>query len=242
MSDQLFERAVREWLEGGSDRTPPPAIDAVLLAVKTTPQERDLRIPWRFTSMPTYLRLAAGIAVIAILGAAALAVLNRAPAFGGPGPGPSPTPSVAPVASAIPTQAVVELGTITLRDDGCTWEGNPGSISAAVGPVIGRVAVLNETDTFANFGVYRLEDGYPYADAEAWIVAENEFLHGGPSHPPQDFATDVGNIDAPERRQYPSTLSLDAGVHGIVCTANEPPPGLVFAAYLVGPLEVTIPD
>ena len=32
----LFERAVRDWLEDGSDRTPRPAIDAVLLAVKTT--------------------------------------------------------------------------------------------------------------------------------------------------------------------------------------------------------------
>ncbi len=239
MSDQLFERAVRDWLEDGSDRTPPPAIDAVLLAVKTTPQERDLRIPRRFMLMPTYMRLAAGIAVVAILGAGALALLNRGPGFGGLGS--SPTPSPAPIASPVPTQSVVELGTITLRDDGCTWDGNPGSIVAAVGPVIGRVAVVNETDTFANFGVYRLEDGYPYADAEAWIIAENDALHGGPSQPPQDFAIDVGNIDAPERRQYPSTLTLDAGIHGVVCSSNEPPPGLVFAVYLVGPLEVTIP-
>ena len=68
MSDQLFERAVRDWLEDGSDRTPRPAIDAVLLAVKTTRQERDLRIPRRFTQMPTYMRLAAGIAIVPMHG------------------------------------------------------------------------------------------------------------------------------------------------------------------------------
>ena len=36
--DRAFERAVDDWLEDGSDRTPRPAVDAVLLAIKTTPQ------------------------------------------------------------------------------------------------------------------------------------------------------------------------------------------------------------
>ena len=33
MSDRTFERAMSEWLESGSDRTPAATIDAVLLAV-----------------------------------------------------------------------------------------------------------------------------------------------------------------------------------------------------------------
>jgi hypothetical protein len=235
MSDKLFDHAVRDWLEDGSDRTPATAIDAVLLAVKTTPQERDLRIPRRFTLMSRYLRLPAAIAIVAIVGVAVIALLPRAPGFGGPGP--SPTPSAVPN----PTQSVVDLGTITLTDTGCTWTGNPGSIVASIQPVIGRVTVVNETDTFANFGIYRLDEGYPWADAAAWIIDDNASLQGGPSHPPQDFATDVGTIDAPERGQYPGTVTLQAGgTHGVVCSSNEPPPGLIFAVYLVGPLEVTI--
>ena len=79
------------------------------------------------------------------------------------------------------------------------------------------------------------------AQVEAWIRAENEFMHGGPSNPPIDFVTDVGSIDAPEQRQYPGSVTLNAGgTHGIVCTSNEPPPGLVFAIYVVGPLEVSV--
>jgi hypothetical protein len=95
MSDHLFDRAVRDWLEDGSDRTPRSAIDGVLLAVKTTPQERDLRIPWRFTRMTNTMRLAAGIAIVAVIGFGALQFL-------GPGSGvgskatPSPSPTVAP--------------------------------------------------------------------------------------------------------------------------------------------------
>lgn len=103
MSDQLFEHAVRDWLEDGSDRTPRPAIDAVLLAVKTTRQERDLRIPRRFTQMPTYMRLAAGIAIVAVVGVGALAYFN-----GGPNTGASPTP--APTTQATPTMSPLSSG------------------------------------------------------------------------------------------------------------------------------------
>ena len=106
MSDRSFDRAVTDWLESGSDRTPPAAIDGVLLAVKTTPQERDLRIPWRFRQMPTYLRLAAGIAIVAFLGVGALVLLNPAPGFGRPAtPAPSPAPTLRPSGTATYTSA-----------------------------------------------------------------------------------------------------------------------------------------
>lgn len=100
MSDRVFEHAVSDWLEAGSDRTPPAAIDAVLLAVKTTPQQRDLRIPRRFTLMTTPMRLAALIAGVAIAGVAALALPNR-----GPGLGPSGTSTPLPTTSPAPTGA-----------------------------------------------------------------------------------------------------------------------------------------
>lgn len=238
MSDHTFERAVRDWLEDGSDRTPPHAIDAVLLAVKTTRQERDLRVPWRITPMPTFMKLAAGVAVVAIAGWLGLSMLG-----GPPGPAASPSPSPAPTASPNPTQTDVTVGTITLTDTGCTWTGNPGVISAAKAPVIARLQVVNETDTFGNFGIYRLADGRTWDEAASWITAMNEEFHGGPpaSAPTGDFTTEVGNVDAPERGAYPATLTLGAGVHGVVCSSNEPPPGLIFAVYLVGPLEIVGP-
>jgi hypothetical protein len=99
MSDRRFERAVLDWLEDGSDRTPRRAIDAVLLAVKTTPQERGLRPPWRFTFMTNTMRAAAGIALVAVIAVGALAV---GAGVGGPSPSPSPTATVTPTPSTGP--------------------------------------------------------------------------------------------------------------------------------------------
>jgi len=107
MSDQSFERALGTWLEAGSDRTPPAAIDAVLLAVKTTPQERDLRVPRRFTTMPTFMRLAAAIAIVAVVGAGALIYANRQPGVGGE-PTPTPTPTLAASPTASPTASLLD--------------------------------------------------------------------------------------------------------------------------------------
>jgi hypothetical protein len=111
MSDRTFERAVTDWLEDGSDRTPERAIDGVLLAVRNTPQERDLRIPWRLPHMPILNRAIgiAAVALVVLVGAGGFIYLTRgAPAgVGGPAPTASPTPS--PTQSAPPTPGPSEV-------------------------------------------------------------------------------------------------------------------------------------
>lgn len=99
-NDRAFERATRDWLEAGSDRTPTATIDAVLLAARTTPQERDLRIPWRTPPMPKPLRFAAMFALVAIVGIGASALLRNGSTVG---PGPTPTPSASPTSNPSPT-------------------------------------------------------------------------------------------------------------------------------------------
>jgi len=98
--DQAFERATRAFLEDGSDRTPAAAIDAVLLAVRTTPQERDLRIPWRTAPMPKPMRLVAAIAIIVVVGVAAFSLLRPSPGVGGVGGASTPSPAASPSAPA----------------------------------------------------------------------------------------------------------------------------------------------
>ena len=111
--DRAFERAIRELLEDGSDRTPTATIDAVLLAVRTTPQERDLRIPWRTAPMSNALRLVAVMAFIAVASVAALTLFRPTTGVGGlaapspavtpSAPAPSPSPSIAPYGIDLPT-------------------------------------------------------------------------------------------------------------------------------------------
>ena len=159
MNDRLFDNAVNDWLESGSDRTPPSAIDAVLLAVKTTPQERDLRIPRRFTEMAFPMRLAAGIAMVAVVAVGALLYVNRGtgPRVGGE---PTPSPTLAPTAAPSPTAAT--LGPL----DTTAWT---TFTSSEYGFSVGHPPVWTVTPAIRSWSFA--------TDAEVWLSsAEDAFL------------------------------------------------------------------
>jgi Tol biopolymer transport system component len=104
--DRSLERAARSWLETGATQAPDRAVEAALLRIETTPQERDLRIPWRLPKMTTPARVAAA-AVIGVL-----AVGGAFFYFGGPGqssvgvPGPSQPANASASPTAVPSKAV----------------------------------------------------------------------------------------------------------------------------------------
>lgn len=108
-SDREFERVAAEWLDAGSDSTPPRVIDAVLLAVRTMPQERDFRIPWRTLSVKQPLYAAAVIAVLAVAGVAAFYAFGPGANLGS---GPTPSPSLQPTQAASPTATSILNGPI----------------------------------------------------------------------------------------------------------------------------------
>lgn len=112
--DREFLRATSEWLEAGSDRTPPKAVDAVLLAVRTTRQDRVLPNPWRQIDMNAFARaLVVATAVVAV----ALAWINLGPSPNSvgvtptrsPSPTPSPTLTQTPSLLNAPDDAPVAL-------------------------------------------------------------------------------------------------------------------------------------
>lgn len=225
-NDPIFDSRIADWLEDDPDHAPGLVLETVVAAVPSIPQRHALRLPWRFPSMPISMRLVAA----AVIGVVALGVLYlNLPGRVGVG---SPTSS--------PTESVVDLGTITMTDNRCSWAGNPGSITTPFESTTADVTVVNETDTFATFGVYRLDDAYTWEHAAAWIVAENAALHGGPTNPPQDFASQFDANDVPKRRAHEWSVTLTSGRFGVVCASNPPPRGVIPAIYLVGPFEITV--
>jgi hypothetical protein len=95
MTNQPFDRAVTDWLESGSDQTPSAAIDAVLLAVRTTPQERRGFLGrWPLSNMGA-LAGAAWVLIVAVVGIGVLAleVGQRGNQVGGPSPTTIPSPA-----------------------------------------------------------------------------------------------------------------------------------------------------
>jgi hypothetical protein len=226
MSDQLFERAVHGWLEDGSDRTPPAAIDAVLLAVKTTPQERDLRIPRRFNLMPTYMRLAAAIAIVAVAGAAGLMLLNKGPGFGGT---PTATPAPTPTPSPVPTlsQALRPLNPqafVTYHSQLYGWEiGHPPELKAEPATIewdferdAGQFLALDAEESFiggpdgaqVRISAWSVAAA-PGATVDAWIEGYCT-AQGEPCPNPRDLATTT-EIFAEVRDQHPGLLVTAAG-------------------------------
>lgn len=70
--DRTFERNARAWLELGPTDPPDRVVQAALLTIESTTQERDLRIPWRFPTMTTRV----GLAVAAVLGVLAVGLIS----------------------------------------------------------------------------------------------------------------------------------------------------------------------
>jgi len=108
--DRAFERAIDELMDGGSDRTPADTFDAVFLAVRTTPQERDLPIPWRTAAMSNPLRLVAAFALVAVVGVGALSLFGPSRGIGGAAsPSPTAPPSAQPpTASPQPSPSAID--------------------------------------------------------------------------------------------------------------------------------------
>jgi hypothetical protein len=88
--DRLLERNARAWLERGPTDAPDRVVEAALLAIETTNQERDLRIPWRLPTMNPITRLVAVAVVGAIAVGGALFVLKgQVSSVGAPSTAPS---------------------------------------------------------------------------------------------------------------------------------------------------------
>jgi hypothetical protein len=75
--DRMFERNARAWLELGPADAPDRVVEAALLEIASTTQERDLRVPWRFPAMNTPIRLAAAAAIGVLALGAGLMLFNR---------------------------------------------------------------------------------------------------------------------------------------------------------------------
>jgi hypothetical protein len=97
--DRSLERAARTWLEAGPTQAPDRAVEAALLRIDTTTQERGPVLPWRLPTMNPAIRLA-GAALVAVLAVGVAVYAFRPASNSGYGPSPSvagtPSPNPPP--------------------------------------------------------------------------------------------------------------------------------------------------
>jgi hypothetical protein len=172
-----------------------------------------------------------GALLVAALGSASLVGCQQSGS-----PTQTASPSLVTTDSPSPSAPVVDGGTITLTDADCTWEGNPGSMSA------GRLtlAVRNETDDYGVFMVHKLRPGRTFDEGRAAITAIQEALKTGAEWP-EEISDAVIEGTAEAGQESDVIMVTTAGTFGIVCSANTSPTGDILTVFLAGPLEVTRP-
>lgn len=110
IDDRSLERAARSWLEIGPTKAPERAVEAALLHIESTPQERDWHVPWRLPNMTTPVRVAAAAVVgVLAIGGALFVLRPSGSSVGGPGPTPSPPPSSTPTPVTSPASSPAVL-------------------------------------------------------------------------------------------------------------------------------------
>jgi hypothetical protein len=99
-AERDFDRIAAAWLLDGPTELPDRVIDAVVDEIHLTRRRRALGLPWRFPTMTSPVRLAALVAVVALIaiGALALGVGRSAPA-----PSEAPTTAPATAAAVVPS-------------------------------------------------------------------------------------------------------------------------------------------
>lgn len=164
MSDRQFERAVNDWFEDGTDRVPEPAIEAVLLAVRTTPQERDLRIPWRPFEMPVNRMVSfAAAALVVVVGAVGLLTLTRQPDGVA---APTTTPTVTTTPTAAPTPASTPATSAATSGPPATID-VPAGFTTFTSPVYGYTVVYPDG--------WQTSPATSAGRSDQFVTADNDF-------------------------------------------------------------------
>jgi hypothetical protein len=103
--DRSIERAAPSWLEVGPNQAPDHPVEAALLQIQTTSQERDWKVPWRVQLMSPQIPIAAAAALGVIAIGGVLLLLRPGPngvgnASAAPSPSQTVSPSVTPAAGS----------------------------------------------------------------------------------------------------------------------------------------------
>jgi hypothetical protein len=103
-------------LEIGPTEAPERAVEAALLQIETTRQERDWHVSWRLPNMTAPFRAAAAAVLgVLVIGGALVVLRPGDSSVGGPGPKPSstPTPVTSPAHSPSPVAHPLTDGPLT---------------------------------------------------------------------------------------------------------------------------------
>lgn len=208
----LDRRIAAFYATEAPSRAPDRVLATALETIDITPQRRALvRVPWRFTPMNTYAKVAvAAVAVIAV-GAIGLSFLDgRTPGTGGPAsPSPTTIPTASPIASTS-NPPLVETFTSTIHGISASypagWKLQPATEPWPSGGSINQEAVwvdvIYQRDTDSPFLALASQ---PLAgrDPDVWTATAADFV----ADPDFCGTAEPVTVDGAEGRLYRGCLA-----------------------------------
>ena len=214
-----FDRVARAWLDEGPTQLSDRALEAALADIHLTQQRRALRVPWRFPSMPALSRATgiAAVALVAVVGAVALAYLNSSSAGGQPTAPPSTGTAAPSAAPATTPPLVVEFSSPAFGYDARY----PAGWTAAYGTTRGSAADIAIAESETSPAKY-WDHFKPVRDTNAGprLVATSAVLPGGMTEDQWIAAYQAPQVEQagrpciPERSTWDS-VSIDGRTGGI---------------------------
>jgi hypothetical protein len=92
-TDREVERLLDLWIAEGVDEVNDRVLDTVEVQIGKQRQRPTWRLSWRDAHVNNYVKLAAGLAAVAIVAVAGYSLLPRGPGFGGPAASPTIEPT-----------------------------------------------------------------------------------------------------------------------------------------------------
>jgi len=147
--DPAFDDRIADWLEGLDDRAPSGALDAVLAASRSIPQQRAWRAYWRSFPMNRISLIGTTVAVGLVLLVGGILVIPRS---GSPGVG-GPAATTSPSAAATPPRPIIPDGTYLgaeqqVADILQRLEGNPTLSAGEKATITDSILGIREATTF----------------------------------------------------------------------------------------------
>jgi hypothetical protein len=126
-----FDRIAAAWLADGPIELPARVLDAAVDEIHLTRQRHAMRLPWRFPKMTAPVRLAALVAVLALLAIGALAL-----GVGGSAPAPTVAPTTAPASAGAVAPTILTTVGVPVLDTAFASPRNGYAMKVQPGAVV----------------------------------------------------------------------------------------------------------
>ena len=225
------ELVLRDYFAEDSWTAPDYVLDAVEERIIRQPQQRTWRVPWRDSTVNSYLKPIVAIAAVIVVSVAGFALLGR-PSGSGVGGAASPPPSPSPIVSASPSTAASASAVVPQWFTAGIGDGGAGTLPSG-----------SQTTRF-------FRPAFTFSVPEGWVndLDTNEFFGLFPDTPANEaeFARSgglgqhifMGVVDSPEG------LICDGVGDAVGSTAADLADSLVADEALVTsePVDVTLGD